>query len=96
MNNDDTKKNRDLTVVELFAGIGGFRIGFDRAGGFKTVYSNDFDSWCKKTFDNYFGEGSLDLRDIQKVDASEIPDKRFVKGNPFRKNGRPHQSNGCS
>ncbi len=83
-----------LTVVELFAGIGGFRIGFDRAGGYKTIYSNDFDKWCKVTFDNYFGEGSLDLRDIQKVDASEIPDCDILTAGfpcqPFSKIGKLH------
>lgn len=83
-----------FTVVELFAGIGGFRLGFDRAKGFKTVYSNDFDAWCKQTFDNYFGEGSMDLRDIQKVDASEIPDCDVLTAGfpcqPFSKIGKLH------
>lgn len=92
--NDNEDEDKTLTVVELFAGIGGFRIGFDRAGGFKTIYSNDFDSWCKKTFDNYFGEGSLDLRDIQKVDASEIPDCDVLTAGfpcqPFSKIGKLH------
>lgn len=86
--------SNDFKVVELFAGIGGFRIGFDRAGGFKTVYSNDFDAWCKKTFDGYFGEGSMDLRDIQKVDASEIPDCDVLTAGfpcqPFSKIGKLH------
>jgi DNA (cytosine-5)-methyltransferase 1 len=90
---DDSIDN-DFTVVELFAGIGGFRIGFDRAGGFKTIYSNDFDKWCKVTFDGYFGEGSMDLRDIQKVDASEIPDCDILTAGfpcqPFSKIGKLH------
>lgn len=83
-----------FTVVELFAGIGGFRIGFDKAGGFKTIYSNDFDKWCKTSFDGYFGEGSLDLRDIQKIDASEIPDCDVLTAGfpcqPFSKIGKLH------
>jgi DNA (cytosine-5)-methyltransferase 1 len=84
----------DFTVVELFAGIGGFRLGFERAGGFKTIYSNDFDSWCKKTYDNYFGLDSLDLRDIQKVNTSEIPDCDVLTAGfpcqPFSKIGKLH------
>lgn len=83
-----------LTVVELFAGIGGFRLGFDRAGGFKTIYANDFDSWCKKTYDGYFGEGAMDLRDIQKVDENEIPDCDVLTAGfpcqPFSKIGKLH------
>lgn len=87
--------NDDIfTVVELFAGIGGFRIGFNNAGGFKTIYSNDFDKWCKVTFDGYFGEGAMDLRDIQKVDASEIPDCDILTAGfpcqPFSKIGKLH------
>lgn len=87
-------KNKDLTVVELFAGVGGFRIGFDRAGGFKTIYSNDFEPWCKTTFDGYFGEGSLDLRDIQTVNAAEIPNCDILTAGfpcqPFSKIGKLH------
>ena len=29
-------------TIDLFAGVGGIRIGFERAG-FKTVFANDFD-----------------------------------------------------
>ncbi len=61
MKDDDNGENKELTVVELFAGIGGFRIGFNRAGGFKTVYSNDFDAWCKKTFDALLRRRKLGL-----------------------------------
>lgn len=92
MNND--KKIRTFTVVELFAGIGGFRLGFDRAGGFKTIYSNDFDGWCKKTYDGYFGTGSMDLNDIQKVDENDIPDCDVLTAGfpcqPFSKIGKLH------
>lgn len=81
------------TVAELFAGVGGFRLGFDNAG-FKTVYANDFDAWCKKTYDGYFGEGAMDLRDIQTVNADEIPDCDVITAGfpcqPFSKIGKLH------
>lgn len=86
--------NNDFTVVELFAGVGGFRLGFDSAGGFKTIYANDFDRWCKTTYDGYFGEGAMDLRDIQTVDADEIPDCDILTAGfpcqPFSKIGKLH------
>lgn len=89
MDSDDSL----YTVGELFAGVGGFRLGFDKAG-FKTVYANDFDSWCKKTYDGYFGEGAMDLRDIQKVEADEIPDCDVITAGfpcqPFSKIGKLH------
>ena len=91
MTNDSTD---DLTVVELFAGVGGFRLGFEKAGGFKTIYANDFDAWCKKTYDGYFGEGAMDLRDIQTVDENDIPDCDILTAGfpcqPFSKIGKLH------
>lgn len=90
----NTNTSKDLTVVELFAGVGGFRLGFDHAGGFKTIYANDFDDWCKKTYDGYFGEGAMDLRDIQTVSADEIPDCDILTAGfpcqPFSKIGKLH------
>lgn len=40
----------DIRVVELFAGVGGFRIGLERASAcFKTVWSNQWEPSTKKT-----------------------------------------------
>jgi DNA (cytosine-5)-methyltransferase 1 len=82
-----------LTVVDLFAGIGGFRLGFEKAG-FKTIYSNDFDKWCKASYDGYFGPGAMDLRDITTVNPEEIPYADVITGGfpcqPFSKIGKLH------
>ncbi len=87
-----TDKN-GLKVIELFAGIGGFRLGFERAG-FETVYSNDFDKSCKISFDGYFGEGAMDLRDVTTIDANELPDADVLTAGfpcqPFSKIGKLH------
>lgn len=92
MNNTDNAE--DLTIVELFAGVGGFRLGFERVGGFKTIYANDFDRWCKKTYDGYFGDNAMDLRDIQTVSTDEIPDCDVITAGfpcqPFSKIGKLH------
>lgn len=60
-------------VADLFAGIGGFRTGFQRVG-FDIVYSNDNDSWCKTTYEANFGIGSMDNRPIEDVPSDEIPE----------------------
>lgn len=89
-----SKNQKELRVVELFAGVGGFTIGFRNAGGFKTVYANDFDKWCKETYDGYFGAGAMDLRDIQTVDENDIPDCDVLTAGfpcqPFSKIGKLH------
>lgn len=87
-------KNKQIKIVELFAGVGGFTLGFKNAGGFKTIYANDFDKWCKKTYDGYFGDGAMDLRDIQTVNENEIPDCDVLTAGfpcqPFSKIGKLH------
>jgi DNA (cytosine-5)-methyltransferase 1 len=83
----------NLTVMDLFAGIGGFRLGFERAG-FQTVYSNDSDRWCKVSFDGYFGDGSLDLRDMTTIDPESLPNTDVITAGfpcqPFSKIGKLH------
>jgi DNA (cytosine-5)-methyltransferase 1 len=60
-----------LKAVDLFAGIGGIRLGFERAG-FKIAYSNEIDRYCCQTYRTNFGD--IDQRDIKDVPSSEIPD----------------------
>lgn len=60
-----------LKAIDLFAGIGGIRLGFEKAG-FKIIYSNEVDKYCCQTYRQNFGE--IDERDICKVSTDEIPD----------------------
>ena len=60
------------TICDLFAGIGGIRIGFEKAG-FRTVYANDFDKHCKITYDMNFEDPKLDANDIWNVNIEKIP-----------------------
>ena len=64
-------------AVDLFAGIGGIRLGFQQAFGRKlrVVWSNDNDPACCKTYEANFGSGSMFCGDITKVvqDPSVIP-----------------------
>ena len=57
--------------IDLFAGIGGIRLGFENAGG-KCVFSSEFDKDACKTYEANFDE--YPSGDITKIDASEIPD----------------------
>ena len=56
----------------MFAGIGGIRIGFEKSG-FKTVFANDNDKACEKTYNLNFNSPKLNTEDILKLDISKLP-----------------------
>lgn len=64
-------KKSNFKFIDLFAGIGGTRIAFERNGG-KCVFSSEWDSPCQKTYQANFGE--IPYGDITKIDAKNIPD----------------------
>lgn len=64
--------NPKFTFIDLFAGIGGFRIAMQNLGG-KCVYSSEWDSQAQKTYLANYGE--VPLGDITKESTkSYIPD----------------------
>jgi DNA (cytosine-5)-methyltransferase 1 len=65
--------SKSLTFADLFAGIGGIRIGFERAGC-KCVWSNDHDKQSAKTYMENFGKNEFVLSDIREIRASSMPD----------------------
>ncbi len=71
-----TKKWR---TIDLFAGVGGIRLGFEKAG-FSTVFANDFEAKCADTYNQNFNTAKLVVEDITKIHAKDIPDCDFVLG----------------
>ena len=57
--------------IDLFAGIGGMRIGLERVGG-QCVFTSEWDKYCQKTYKSWFGD--LPAGDITKIDPHSIPD----------------------
>lgn len=72
-----TSRGHSFTFIDLFAGIGGIRLGFESVGG-KCVFSSEFDPDACKTYEANFGE--YPSGDITKIDASEIPDFDILLG----------------
>ena len=68
-----------LKTIDLFAGVGGIRLGFEQAG-FETVWENDFEPKCADTYDLNFGDKAQTVADITKVNEKNIPDCDFVIG----------------
>ena len=65
------RKDTKFTFVDLFAGVGGTRLGFESAGG-ECVFTSEWDISCQKTYEANFGE--LPYGDITKIKEEEIPD----------------------
>lgn len=62
---------KNFTFIDLFAGIGGFRIAFEELDG-TCVFSSEIDKYSQETYNANFGE--FPHGDITKIPESEIPD----------------------
>jgi DNA (cytosine-5)-methyltransferase 1 len=65
-----TDPKKGFTFIDLFAGIGGMRVGFESVGG-QCVFSSEWDKFAQQTYAANFGE--IPHGDITKIDVSEIP-----------------------
>jgi DNA (cytosine-5)-methyltransferase 1 len=75
----------DKTIVELFAGVGGFRLGLEKTPGWKTVWTNQWEPSTTKqhAYDIYvrhFGKEKVSNEDINLVDKKTIPDHTLLVG----------------
>lgn len=70
---------KKFKAVDLFAGIGGIKLGLQLAG-FDVIYSNDNDPYCKLTFETNFPGSKFDNRDISSVSMDEISDHDLLAG----------------
>ena len=80
MYNIDMEVKRIYKTIDLFAGIGGIRVGFENTGGYKTVYANDFDKYCKITYDLNFESVKLDNSDIRNLVSEKLPQYDILLG----------------
>lgn len=71
--NEEAETYDSFTFVDLFAGIGGMRLGFQRAGG-RCVFTSEWDKYAKKTYESNFGREPHFAGDITKVHVDDIPD----------------------
>lgn len=63
----------DFTFIDLFAGIGGIRMGFEEHGG-HCVFTSEWDKYAVKTYCENFGTNHPLEGDITKVPVDNIPD----------------------
>ena len=80
------KKNNKIRVVELFAGVGGFRIGLEGASdAFETVWNNQWEPSTQHqdaslVYQARFGRKGHCNKDINTVPTADIPDHDLLVG----------------
>jgi DNA (cytosine-5)-methyltransferase 1 len=95
-------ENSSFSFIDLFAGIGGMRRGFESVGG-QCIFTSEWNEWSKKTYRANFPNDEHEITgDITQVEADDIPDHDVLLAGfpcqPFsiagvsKKNalGRPH------
>ena len=71
--------DHDFTFIDLFAGIGGTRLGFESAGG-KCVFTSEYDKYSVKTYTSNFQPSHAIAGDITEITApkgvrdDDVPD----------------------
>lgn len=73
--NDEHAKYK---AIDLFARIGGTRLGFQKTGSVNFVFSCEWDKFAQKTYRANFGE--TPEGDITKIDAKNIPNHDILIG----------------
>ena len=61
-----------FSFIDLFAGIGGMRLGFERAGG-SCEFSSEWNEKARLTYRANFGQDELIAGDIRAIDPTSIP-----------------------
>lgn len=83
-------KNKELKAIEMFAGIGGFRLASDKLG-IKTIWANDINEKAVRVYRDRFGENSIIQGDINDL-INKIPPHNILTGGfpcqPFSRAGK--------
>lgn len=83
---DAGKNDKLVRVVELFAGVGGFRIGLEGASdAYRTVWNNQWEPSTKRqdaslVYQARFGSDGHSNKDISSVKTDDIPDHDLLVG----------------
>lgn len=69
----------DFTFIDLFAGIGGTRLGLESING-RCVFTSEWDKFSQKTYAENFKDDHPIAGDITQVDVDTIPDHDLLVG----------------
>ena len=70
-----------IRFFDVFAGIGGFRSGLEKARGFECVGYCEIDKYAKAAYEAiYDTRGEVYYEDIRKIDPEKLPDFECLCG----------------
>lgn len=69
---------RPYTMCDLFAGIGGIRLGFEQTERVQSIFSCEIDDHACKTYEHNHGDNPKG--DITQLSGAEVPDVDIVAG----------------
>ena len=70
-----------IKYLDMFAGIGGFRSGLERIGGFECIGFCEIDKYAKQSYEAmYDTKGELYFNDARKINPKELPDIDLITG----------------
>jgi DNA (cytosine-5)-methyltransferase 1 len=80
--------NNKIKVAELFAGVGGFRLGLEKNDNYNIVWSNQYEPSTKvqhasMVYEKQFGKDNHSNEDLNEVvtrDVEEIPNHDLLVG----------------
>ena len=93
--------SEEIRFIELCSGSGAGRLALERVGGFKHVFSNDWDYdregkkqgwWANQVYVKHFGKENHSTDDIRDIKAESVPDHDLLvagfPGQPFSTSGK--------
>ncbi len=74
--NPTSNKDGKIKMIDLFAGIGGIRLGFEQAFGSEceTVFTSEWDKYANETYRLNFNDPFPIAGDVTKINADDVPD----------------------
>ncbi|WCG06113.1 DNA (cytosine-5-)-methyltransferase (plasmid) [Vagococcus lutrae] len=72
----ENKKNAPYSMIDLFSGIGGTRLGFHQTQKVKSIFSSEIDKFAVKTYKANYGD--TPYGDITEINEKDIPDHNIL------------------
>lgn len=70
-----------IKYLDMFSGIGGFRSGLEKVGGFKCVGYCEIDEYARRAYEAMYNtKGEMYFEDATKINPDDLPDIDLITG----------------